>query len=265
MAYPAVFFRKSYIDHTFANVTLTASQADNATDYLRDRSLFTAWMTTGSVDADNTSLILDWTDSKPVTDIILVECNFKAYTIQYWDGASYVDFATPISVTGNATATVRHSVTSVSTSKIKIIITGTFVADDDKEIKSLIVTDVIGTFNDEYPITKVRFKRNQSNKTTINGAYVVSRTLKYYGATIKLQHCKDDDDLTLIETLYDSEQSFIFWPCGGTEQYFSTVRYGWRLEDFFYCKTLNDYEPVFVNDIFSNGIALNMELGEVIE
>lgn len=44
-----------------------------------------------------------------------------SYAFQYWDGASWADFSTPINVTNNALAYVEHAFNAVTTTKIKII------------------------------------------------------------------------------------------------------------------------------------------------
>lgn len=56
MAYRIKFFEKNKGDISNSSVVMTASQGDDYADLVRNRSNYNAWATSGSVDADNTSL-----------------------------------------------------------------------------------------------------------------------------------------------------------------------------------------------------------------
>ena len=49
------FFEKNYADLDYANVAATASQGVGTEDFARNRRNDSAWITSGSVDADNTT------------------------------------------------------------------------------------------------------------------------------------------------------------------------------------------------------------------
>jgi len=96
------FFRKNRIDLDVDGITITVTDAtatdkgDNFVDFVRNRKNSSGWATTGSNDAANTEFLIVSTDEYSLTDIFLFNHNFKAYTIQYWNGSSFVDFSTPI-------------------------------------------------------------------------------------------------------------------------------------------------------------------------
>lgn len=108
MAGPLIF-EKNKIDLDAPGVVITATDSvatDPGTDFvdlLRNRRNENGWGTGGSSDAGNSTLEIVLQDEVAVTDILLVNMNFKAYTLQYWNGSAYVDFSTPINVSNNAT------------------------------------------------------------------------------------------------------------------------------------------------------------------
>ena len=117
-------FEKNKIDLDVDNVSITASDSTVGADagssfvnYLRNRRNTDGWGTGGSSDAGDTTLIIDTTDPIDVDYVSFVGMNFKSYTFKYWDGASYVNFSTPINVSGNTSTTKDHSFTEVSASK----------------------------------------------------------------------------------------------------------------------------------------------------
>src|SRR6267378_555364 len=144
MSSQIIFFNKSISDFQNANVSASASQGNTYANYPLQRDPDIAWITSGSVDSDNTTWTVDITDQRPVTNILLIDHNFKSYTIKYWNGSAYVDFPTAINVSGNTKGTNAHSFASVNTSKIQITITGTQVANSDKFMHQFIATTKIG-------------------------------------------------------------------------------------------------------------------------
>ena len=107
------------------SITVTDTTATNNgqsfVDYVRNRKNSSGWVTTGSNDAANTTLVVELGDSKDLDLIALIGHNLKAYTIQYWNGSSYVDFSTAISETANTSYNNYHSFDTVRTNKFRIV------------------------------------------------------------------------------------------------------------------------------------------------
>lgn len=259
------FYKKNKLDISNEVAVLTASQGNDYVDYVRNRSNESAWVTTGSVDADLTSLEVDFVDERDVDFIFLVKHNFKAYTIQYWNGSSYVDFSTPISETTNTLDVTVHSFTKVSTSKIKLIVQGTMTANQDKFLFQFIATEFIAQF-DRYPIIRdPAFDRNLAKTKMLSGKTAVAENVGGFEVTLRLVNTKTAADLAIFESLFFSLDGFLVWLSGGDETQFFTRVKGYRKEDVYLMKCSNDYSPEFVKSLYDFGLDVSMKLVEVVD
>ena len=151
MAGQVIFFQKNIIDIDNDEVTMTVTDtvaSNNGQDFInfvRNRRNDSAWMTTESDDTANTEIVMDWISGRDVSEIVLIKHNWKAFTIKYWNGSSYVDFSTPIAETNNTESTSRFSFDLIEITRIQIIIQSTQVANADKELFQLIVTQYLLT------------------------------------------------------------------------------------------------------------------------
>lgn len=265
------FFRKNKIDLSFTDPVLTVTDGtatDDGASYLdqmRDRKNNTGWFTFGSNDAANTQIDVDMVDAKNIDHIILIKHNFAAYTIQYWNGAAYTDFSTAINVSGNTAETTEHTFDSVNTTKIRLIITGTIVANADKKCRQFIVTEKIGAGQFEgWPIVKPTLSLNRRVNFTPSGKAYVVESAQSYQVDLSVLSWKSDTDLTIVEEMFFNNSAFLVWPCGGDESQFSTVRRGYRLEDIFLMKCVNEWKPEYYKGNYFMGIKANIKLVEVI-
>lgn len=266
------FFEKNVIDLDNENVTITVTDSvadENGQDFVnfvRNRNLTSAWLTTGSTDAANTQLDFEWVDQNTISEIILVRHNWKAFTIQYWNGSSFVDFSTPISETVNADSTSIFSFTAVQTDQIRIIITAAQVVDADKQLFQIIVTNKIltGALNG-WPV--IRSPRHSTNKIVtpmLSGKRNVIESLGFFSCQLSVESWRDDEDLTLIERIYFGRNPVLLWLSGGVEEQFSTNRIGYRNEDFYLVRPTDDYTPEYLKGLYKSGLKISMKLEEVI-
>lgn len=256
------FFEKNKADITNTDVVITASQADEFTAFMQNRDNNSAWITTGSQDSDNTNFVIDFGSERDITDIILIKNNFKDYTIQYWNGAAYVDFSTAINVTSNSTETVRHTFDSVNTLMVKVIITATFVVDDEKRLFQFIVTDLIGQL-DGWPVIKPVDSKNRIRNKMLSGKKRIIENSGGFRCSLSVKNWGSDADLTIIESLYDSIEGFLLWLSGGDETQFRSNRIGYRKEDLFLMKASNEYSPAYVTGIYTAGLKIKIDLEEI--
>lgn len=262
------FFKENIYDltNTIPVTTVTDSVATDAGEdfilYLRNRENRTAWITTGSSDLGNTTIEIDFIDARTFNNILLIKHNFKAYTIQYWNGSAWVDFSTAISETTYNKTSSLHTFNTVVSQKIKLIITGTQVANSDKYMYQLIVTDQLGEFTIEPKISPTISKDKKVTKF-LSGKSFVAKSIGGFSATLEHPSVSNNSDLTLIETLYEQFKGFLFYPSGGTLTQFETTRIGWSLEDIYFVAPTNDYEPEWFDGFYKNGIPLNMKIVEV--
>ncbi len=263
------FFRKNKIDLDYTGVVLTVTDAiatdtgEDYIDFLRNRNNTSGWATTDSTDAANTQLDIDLGSGKDIDSIHLVSMNFKAYTIKYWNGSSYVDFSTAIAVTANAVATKHHTFNSVSARLIRIIITQTFVADDDKFMTQLIITEALGEFSFQ-PRIKPIVDRSRKATKYLSGKSHIIKSVAAFQVQVEKQNVTGDTDLDLVESLFDSYEGFLVWLCGGTTTQYDTSRIGYRLEDLFLMNVGNEYRPEWEDSRYNNGVEVDLKLLEVV-
>lgn len=271
MAKQIRFFKKNIIDLSSAltSITVTDSVAtDNGqsiVDFIRNRNNYSAWVTTNSTDAANTQLDIDFGVGRDVSDILLVKHNWKAFTIKYWNGTTYVDFSTPIAETVNDDETTHFQFDSVETQKLRIIITAAQTLNADKELYQLIVTEQIGLLNGWPVIKNPTHDRNKKISKMLSGKVNVIESLGSFQCDLEVTNWKNQADLTVIEEIYFRREGVLIWLCGGDEDQFSMELQGYRLEDIFLVRPTNSYEPEWAKGIYTSGVKLKIALQEAIE
>lgn len=266
-----MFFEKNKLDLDNPNVVLTVTDSvatDNGqatVDFVRNRNNTSGWATTGSTNAANTQLDIDFVDQVDIDNIFLLQHNFKAYTIQYWNGSTYVSFSTPISETVNATADKRHSFTQVTTSKLRLIITATFVTDDDKFITQIIATQFIGQLANFPQIKNVKDGKSRRSLKMISGKVKIVRNVGAFSCTLEKNNVVSDADITLMQRLFTSFNGVLVWLSGGDESQFRNVPIGYRLRDIFLMNLTNEYRPEFEDGHYKFGIPIDLDFVEVVD
>lgn len=264
MAQPIIFFNKSACDFQQPNVIATASEGNTYASYPLQRNNNIAWITSGSVDANNTTWTVDTQDPHTITDILLVLHNFKNYTVKYWNGSSFVNFSPAINVSGNTAATTYHQVASVDTSKLQITITGTQVPDSDKVMHQFIATSRIGQLQGWPVIGKPTIDRNRINTKMLSGKMNVAENVGGFFCKLSVASWHVDADLSIVETLYQANRGFLVWLCAGDPTQFWSNRQGYRMEDIVLMKCTNELIPEFNDGIYQRGMKIDIELAEVI-
>lgn len=268
-----MFFKKNKIDLDNPNIIITATDViatdngQNYVDFMRNRNLTSAYMTTGSTDAANTTLVFETTDEEDVSEIIIVGHNLKSYTLKYWNGSSYVNFSTPINVSGNTATTNMHSFTQVSAHLFQLIITGTQVTNDDKQIKQIIFTEYMltGQLNGFPVIKSPTHSSNKKINKMLSGKSNVVESIGAFSCDLNVANWRDDDDLTLVEELYFGRAPALLWLSGGDQTQFSTLRVGYRLEDFYLIKPVDEYQPEWYKGLYQSGMKISLKLQEVVD
>lgn len=263
MSKQIIFFKKSKCDFTNPSIVVTGSEGIGYESYILNRSNNTAWVTTGSTDASNTTLIINFGENTDITDLLLLKHNFKSYTIKYWNGSAYVDFSTVIAPTSWTDDDSYHYFTSVNTNLIKITIYGTQVADADKFLYQFIATQKIGQLAGWPVISKPVISRNKKNNVMLSGKLSISENIGHVSLTLKLQMFTSNADLTVFETIYNYSEGFLVWLCGGDETQFKTLRQGYRMEDTYLMKCSDDYKPEYYKGLYGCGITMDVKLDEV--
>jgi len=270
MAEQIKFFEKNKIDLQFDGISITVTDAiatntgSAFVDYVRNRKNSSGWITTGSTDAANTTLEVNIGDSKNLDTIAIIGHNFKAFTVKYWNVSAWSDFSTPISETTSTSVNSYFSFNTVTTDKIQIIITGAQVADDDKYIKQLILTEEIGQFS-SWPAIKAP-THNTGKRITkmLSGKKNIVEAAGAFSCKLAVKTLTDSTDLALIETLYYNRVGFLMLLSGSDEDQFLNELIGYRNEDLYLMRATDSYKPEFFKDCYQLGTVINMKLEEVV-
>lgn len=265
MSAPIRFFKKSACDFEKA-VVVTASEGQASASFLFDRSNRTAWGTSGSVDSNNTQIVVNMGDVMTIDSILLLKHNFKNFLLEYWDdiGLLWLGFATPIHPTASTDASSFFNFPAVNTSQLRLTIFGTQVANSDKLLCQFIATSQIGQLNGWPKFSKPTMARNLVQQQMLSGKSHILKNVGFYATDLTVENWSDDADLTIVEALYNSSEGFLFWPCGGDQTQFSSLRQGYRLEDIFLTQVSNEFSPEWAQGFYKCGMQMDISLTEVI-
>ncbi len=258
-----LFFEKNKADIDAINCVATASQGAGYEDLARNRSNATAWMTSGSVDADNTTYTMDMVDEFSIDSIILVGHNLKSYTLKYWNGSAYVNFSTTIAPTTNSETTTYHTFTAVATTKVQLTVLGTVVANSDKALAQFIVTKKIAQFNGWPHIKAPAHDKNLTTNRMVSGKTALTKNLIGFTTSLEVVTLSNSADLAAIDTLFFSGNSFLVWLCGGNEDQFGYPARGFRLEDIYLMECSNKWQPEPYQGLYGIGYKTTIALAEV--
>jgi len=255
-----------HIDSTVPVITVTDAIAfdtgQSIVNFIRDGSNNTAWVTTDSTDAANTQLDVDMTDERDIDRIIMMH-NFEDFTIQYWNGVSFVDFSNIINQAGVAVGTQYFSFDQVTTSRIRLIITKCQGgADIDKKLRQFILTEDIGILVGEPNISKLRINKVRRNTRMVSGKFNRVKRSGATEATLELMPTTNANDVSLFQTIFDSDDGILFSFIGGDETGHLDLQ-GFRLEDVYLMGALNDLDSAYNEGFFTHGKGFVLELGEV--
>jgi hypothetical protein len=266
------FYNRNKLDlsNQDASITVTDNIAsDNGqsiVNFVRNRNNNSAWITTESTDAAQTTLEIELGLEYLISNIFIVGHNLKSFTFQYWDGFNYVEFSTPISETINTRTTNFFEFNPVSTQKLKLVIYGTQVADSDKSIKQLILTDKVGV-GKLVGWPQIKNPTHDTNKKItkmLSGKVNVVESVGAFSIQLSVSNWSIDSDLSLIEEVYFGRRGVLVLLSGEDELQFRTKRIGYRDEDIYFMRCVNDYVPEYNVGIYSNGLKITMNLTEAI-
>lgn len=270
MANQIIFFEKNKIDqdNESGSIVVTDAVAYNNgqefVDRVRNRDNRSAWMTTDSTDAANTQLDIDLGEDQFLTDIILIKHNWKSYTIQYWNGSTYVNFSTVIAPTNDTKPTSHYNFNKIETSKIRIVILGTQIADDDKQLFQLIISDRVGQLQGYPDISGTEFDTSKRVTKMLSGKSNVVQSFEAFSVTLSLPVYSNDNDLAIFLSVFERRQSVLIWLCGGSESQFKPIIKGYRFEDIFLVQPMNDFTADRYKSMYKAGIKINIQFKETI-
>lgn len=253
----------------------TASSGDSSADLILDRNNYTVWRSVGSNDTVSETLEITLDDTETFSRLFLIRHNFKEFTVKYWN-AAWVDFSNVVGVNGVTSSVISETAFAynsayyefdpVTTDKILITATKTQTPNEEKFLNSFVISTELGTL-EGYPIIKDATKDKKLRKSILlNGRSFVAKSLEVMRFSIDFKNYPPTlaDDLDLAFTLFDRDNNFYTWLCGGRHnaQYFKYQLRGFRLEDLILTQTVNIFKDRYRKNIYNSMVNVRLQLEE---
>ena len=257
------FVEKSYLDIEGIAV-LTVSSGSTTKERMRDRRYSTKWASSGSDDTTTETIEVDFGADRDIDYIQLLNFNWKEFTIKYDVLGVPTNFSTAISETVNTATTskIYNNFNLVTTSKIYITIEKTITANAEKFIGELILSNVLGTLNG-FPMIKPIVSKNKIEKKMLRGKRKVVDRDETIGYTLVFKVYPDEDDMVLMEELWDRRSPFHILISGGDETVFTHIRRGYRNQDIRLVSCNKEYSPTYYKNLYFSGLDFQFDLIEV--
>lgn len=196
--------------------------------------------------------------AKNISAILMDNHNIKSGDIKYWNGSSYVNFSTPITLSGNAAETSFFSFTQVSTSRLQFTFSTTMVVNAQKYVGEITAFDLIGTPSRVPSSFVISQKERSVIHETANGGNVYV----FFGKKSKIKLTFSDasySDIDLFLSLKELGDVFFIYPSGGL---YEGVDIGLRLKDIYQVNYVNDFSPNLKANVLEVNQSLALELQE---
>lgn len=269
------FFSRNLILES-EGATITATSGNGIADYCLDKNPITFWTSVGSDDTTTETLEVTL-PSTTISRILLQNHNFKDFNIQYWNGAAYAHFASVVGLDGSkanitetafADDTAYYEFTPVTTTKLRIQVLKSQIADAQKFLCQFIACTELGTITGWPTIKMPSHSRNERTKVMLSGKVNVQKGIDSFKVRLDFDRYPTayGADIGLMMDLFDSENPFLVWLCGGRRgtTYFrmSPTPRGMRLRDIYLMQTVGEFRPEFVKGIYTNPVGLEVQLVE---
>jgi hypothetical protein len=257
--------------------TITASTGDIVSENAIDKNPITFWTSVGSNDATTETLTITFT-AEQIDRILLQNHNFKDFNVQYWNGSAWTHFANVVGIDGAKTNitetafaddTAYYEFAAVTTTQLRVQVLKTQTANAQKFVCQIIATLEIGTFNGFPKIKSPTHSRNSRVKTMLSGKVLVQKGIDSFSVKIDLDKYPVRDalyraDLDLAMTLFDEQDPFLVWLCGGRRStaYFNYTARGMRPRDVYLMQLIKDVQPEYVNSVYLNAVSITLDLEE---
>jgi hypothetical protein len=231
-----------------------------------DKLSYTSWRSVGSNDSTTETLTVTF-GSSTITRLLLLDFNWKNYTVQYWNGTTWVNFTSVVGLDGSKSAisetafadnSAYYEFASVTTTQIKITVNTTQTANAEKYLATLMLTTELGTFAGFPKIEAPTFSRNPRTNQMLSGRKKIVKQPSVFAVTVTFENYPVlgyGADSDLVFSLFDREAAFYIWLCGGRRgtNYFSYDVPGWRLKDVFRVQTDTDITSEWSDNMYKRG------------
>lgn len=254
-----IFFEMSWADITRTTVSRSITHNTSLLDNMFNRDIFYDWVSVGAAsDSTTVTLEIDFGVARAFTYLFLKETNLKNFSLQYWNGSSWT---TIFSEAANTSSFYQKTFSQVTAQKVRLLMNGTIVANQEKAVGEFILTKLIGQLVG-YPEIDFNNDKNTISKAMLSGRY---KTVSD-GGSVKIKlNFKDymgAADRALFATLFNKTEAFIVWLCGGDTTQFAYADEGYRLQDLYLVAIDDGYTHKFTKNLYSSGFNATISLSE---
>lgn len=271
------FFEKSKILYDESASATASSNSANANLALGNDKFF-KWESNGSSDGDTQTLTITPNNTITASRLFILGHNLKDFTVSVTgqnitglESGFTADFGGAATlVSGDidqddlSTDTAYYEFDSVSITELVISATHTQVADEEKRITQVILTDEIGTLTGYPEINGVSIDPDLKSQETIAGGFHIERGRENASFDMRLSTYPLQDDVDILDGLFDRTDPFLVWLCGGKPNQFTRKTRGWRAEDLYQMKVENTLNNGYFRNVYSLGVNQRYSFKQVV-
>lgn len=267
------FFNKNKIT---INSDIVASTGDASSLYIADENFFTNWRSSGSNDSTSETITITFSTATTIDRIHLIGHNWKNYGITYDSGTAFSSVTSldssglsAISETTYNRDTSYYEFDSVSVTTIEITINTTQTAGQEKYLRGLKLTTEIGTLVGYPKIENMAIDKGFIVNPMISRRASIEKQFDVFAVNLNFEDYPTrsiyNNDIDIIMTLFDSNDPFYTWLCGGRfgTDYFKYTLRGFRLIDLKLTNISGDLKPSYYRNIYTSHANLSVNLNEV--
>ena len=252
--------------------TASASTNDESAKFMLAISRFVRWESLASNDLTTETIVITLPAATTIGVIFIASHNLKDFDIKYNAAQDFTnvsgidgDLVGGIVETAFVDDTAYYTFDPVSVTSITITANKTQIVDAQKFITFFMATTELGTLAGFPRIQKVRHSRNIKSTKVLSGKGVIQKSHETTSFEMRFKTHPIQADITLLETLYDREESFLVWLCGGRRgtDFFTIEQKGWRLRDVYNMQSTKALGADYEKSIYQNGVNSRMSLIEV--
>lgn len=267
------FFSKNKLT---ISTSIVASSGSSSTTFLADENYFTNWRSAGSTDVAVETITITFASATPISRIHLLGHNLKNYTIKYNTSSNFSSVtsldASGLSSIAETVYSRQHSYyefSQVSVTSVVITMNTTQIADEEKYIRKIKITNEYGTLLGYPKIDQIKVDRGLIVDQMISKRSIIEKQFDTFAFNLSFDNYPSKSsytsDYTLMDTLAELEEPFYVWLCGGRfgSTYFRQTIKGFRLQDVILMDFAEDITQSYNNNIYISTINMNYALREV--
>lgn len=265
------FFKKSKALFV-KNATATASTNTEAAKNILTSNKFVRWTSAGSNDTITETITIEFIASQ-IDRLFLIDMNFKEFTVKYDVAGTPTDFANVIGLDGSQSViaettylkdTAYYEFDAVTTTKIYITATKTQIADVEKSLERLYVTEEIGTFQGFPNVDPEILNQNINKQKVLSGNMNTQNRLETFECSLKFKNYPPiQNDYDILLNIHRSTESFLIWLCGGKfGNNFSIIKENWNLKNVYNVKAIAKLNTKWNKNIYLAGFSGTVKINQ---